>query len=58
MKPEEMKYLEALKGISYLEWRRVSRAVDLVFEHKKIEQEKGLKLDEIDNFENLITTLW
>ena len=58
MNNEEKKYLEALKGISYVEWLRVSRPIDLVFGHKKTEQEKNLKLDEIDNIENFIANLW
>lgn len=58
MNNEEKKYLEALKGISYVEWLRVSRTIDLVFGHKKTEQEKNLKLDEIDNIENFIANLW
>lgn len=58
MNDKEREYLEALKGISYTEWLRVSRTVDLIFGHKKNEQEKNLKLNEIDNVENFIANLW
>ncbi|MEG1619994.1 MAG: hypothetical protein RR335_10600 [Eubacterium sp.] len=37
--------LQALSGISYKEWIKLSHIVNRAFEHKKNEQESQLKLD-------------
>lgn len=42
------KYIEALKGIGYQDWKKLRTAVDRSFEQQKSESEKSLKLAETE----------
>lgn len=50
----DKKYLDALKGISYREWKMLKLAIDRVFEHKKGEFENDIKLANTQDVENTI----
>lgn len=38
------RYIKALSGISYSDWKKLKEGVDRVFSHKKSEFEKEIKL--------------
>ncbi len=44
------KYIEALKGISLLEWKKLSHMINRSFERKEIEASKELRLEEDKDF--------
>lgn len=50
------KYLQALEGISYLEWVKLRIGIDRAFEHQKGESEKQLKLANVDVAKQIIRT--
>lgn len=47
-------YLESLKGISLKDWKILKAAVDRVFEQKKGELEKEIKLANTEIVSNII----
>ena len=48
------KYIKALEGISYPEWKKLRMGIDRSFEAQKGEFEKNLKLANSDLAENFI----
>lgn len=49
-----VKYLDALKGITYPEWVRLKVGIDRAFEEQKGESERQLKLADTEIVKNLI----
>ena len=48
------KYIEALKRISYADWKKLRMAMDRAFAHQKGESEKQLKLADTDIVKRII----
>lgn len=48
------RYVNALSGITYLEWVRVKTAIDRYFDSEKREQETQIQLSKPDTVKQLI----
>lgn len=48
------KYLRALSGISYKDWKKLRIAIDRVFQNKIRETEEELKITDLQEITNLI----
>lgn len=52
------KYIEALKGISYLEWVKLQEGINSEFERQIDETKKNLRLTDSKNVERAICSMF
>lgn len=52
------KYLEALNGISYLEWQKLQHVIERVFEKQRRELERSLQLSSSEEISMITRSLF